>query len=249
MDEMQMLFSSLDEGEMEELLSGIEEEVNARISEDIKKRLGIAEKKKSVKAVIKYILPVAAALCFVVAGAVVFSLNSTKKPEVSTEPSVVTTETLKPVDNPLMLAISSGDDDLIARLLSLPGLISRETLEFALSFSDLLSYETLHEIALSAKENLGATGLDGLLESSIFGDSARALDELRKRDTMLMTPFERLSFFFAVAFCDSEVVDEYINRGYDINITDSQGNSIYAIAEKYGNEDNMKYAQSKGITY
>lgn len=246
MDEIKILFDTLSQEEAEELLREIEVPSDRELSSQIKKRLGLKEKGRIKLFTTKFILP-AAALCAVIASAIVFNINSAKRPETTTLPSVSYTQPASPVENPLMVAISSGDEGLIENLLTLPGLISQETLDFAMNFSDILSYRTLHEIALSAKESLGSTGLDALVESALFGDSKRALEELKKREGMLMTPFEKLAFFFAVAFCNSEVVDEFVSKGYDVNTTDRQGNSIYAIAEKYGNEENMQYAVSRGI--
>lgn len=248
MDEMEMLFSCLDEKEAEELLKGIEAEENPAFAQSVKKRLGITESKKAsvVPFPIKRILPVAAVFVLVVALAVTLGLT---RNEVQTAPTTAPTTTQPaPTENPLMVAISSGNEELIPKLLSLPGLITQETLDFALNFANLLSYDTLHEIAISVRESLGSTGLDSLVEAALLGDSQKVLDELKKRDQMLMTPFEKLAFFFTVAFCDSEAVDEFVKCGYDINEKDASGNSIYAIAEKYGNTDTMQYALSKGIT-
>ncbi len=251
MDEMEMLFSELSPQELDELLTNIDIPEDKALSERIGNRLGVTKKANIINLPARYIVSVAAAVCFLIASLTVFTVRTNKSPEaaIPSDTTSTVTQVSAPAENPLMVAISTGDEDLITRLLSLPGLISREALEFALNLSEHLSYDTLHQIALSVKENLGSTGLDGLLESSIFGDSQRALEELRKRDKLLMTPFEKLAFFFAVAFCDSEVVDEFISKGYDINFKDAQGNSIYAIAEKYGNEENMQYAISKGITH
>lgn len=249
MDEMEMLFSCLDEKEADGLLKGIEAEENPAFAQSVKNRLGITESKKArvVSFPVRKILPVAAAFILVVALAVTFGLT---RKGVQTAPTTTapTTTQPAPTENPLMVAISSGNEELIPKLLSLPGLITQETLDFALNFANLLSYDTLHEIAMSVRENLGTTGLDGLVEAALLGDSQKVLDELKKRDQMLMTPFEKLAFFFAVAFCDSEAVDEFVKCGYDINEKDASGNSIYAIAEKYGNTDTMQYALSKGIT-
>lgn len=249
MDEMEMLFSCLDEKEADGLLKGIEAEENPAFAQSVKNRLGITESKKArvVSFPVRKILPVAAAFILVVALAVTFGLtrNGVQTAPTTTAP---TTTQPAPTENPLMVAISSGNEELIPKLLSLPGLITQETLDFALNFANLLSYDTLHEIAMSVRENLGTTGLDGLVEAALLGDSQKVLDELKKRDQMLMTPFEKLAFFFAVAFCDSEAVDEFVKCGYDINEKDASGNSIYAIAEKYGNTDTMQYALSKGIT-
>ncbi len=248
MDEMELLFSSLDEEEMEELIKNIEAEKCPEISNSIKKRIA-SDKKGGLKHFpLKKVLPFAAAFCVVIACAVAVKLDSDgtfPSTELQTESS---TTVASPAQNPLMDAISDGDDDKVEDLLTSPALLSQEMLEFSLNASGNLSYETIRRLAVSVKEKLGTTGLDSLLEASILGDSKAVLEELKKRDSMLMTPFEKLSFFFAVAFCDSEVVDEYIRLGYDVGIKDLHGNSIYAIAEKYGNEENMSYAKSKGIT-
>lgn len=251
MDEMQLFFYSLDEKETQELLKDISEPPVPELSARIKTRIGIETgvKNTNVKAFpLNRILPFAAMFIAVLTCALVFLAGNNKRPSADAQPVSVTTTQQPPAYNPLMLAISTGDDDLITNLLTHPDFISEETLDFALNFSNLLSYETLHKIALSVREALGSTGLDALVESALMGDSGKALEELRKRDSMLMTPFEKLAFFFAVAFCDKEVVDAFVSRGYDINTKDSQGNSIYAIAKKYGNTDTMEYAVSKGIT-
>ncbi len=254
MNEFKEMFLSLDDEEFTQLIQDTDVPEDKEISQKIKIRLGLpCEEKSSTPKPFRIIrfIPAAAAVALLFVGAIIFSLN---RPEVSLTTTLQpTTETTvivapPPEENPLMVAISSGNDDLVANLLTLPGLISQDALEFALGFSDLLSYETISKIGHSVKDLLGSTGLDALLEGALFGDSEKALAELKKRDSMLMTPLEKLAFFFAVAFCDSEVVDAFISRGYDIHTTDLQGNSIYAIAEKYGNEDTMQYAASMGIT-
>lgn len=248
MDELEMLFCSLDEKEADELLKNISIEEKPVLSQSIKKRLGIKESKKAtvIPFPTKKLLPVAATFIVVIAVTVAFGLT---RQQLHTSPTTTTTTTeLSPIENPLMTAISTGNDDVIATLLSLPGLISQETMDFAMNFSNILSYKTINEIALSVRDKLGSTGLDGLTEGALFGDTQKVIEELKKRDQMLMTPFEKLAFFFTVAFCDSEAVDEFVKCGYDINEKDASGNSIYAIAEKYGNTDTMQYALSKGIT-
>ncbi len=251
MDDLKELFLRLEDEEFAELIQNTEIPVDTELSEKIRERL---EPDLSVSGVRPFrlikLIPVAAAICIVIAGTLIFSLSRPESPAVTTQPPSETSPTTvqSPAENPLMVAISSGNDDLVTNLLTLPGLLSQDTLEFALGFSDLLSYETLNRIAESVKELLGSTGLDALVEGAILGDSEKVLAEIRRRDSMLMTPFEKLAFLFAVAFCDSEAVDAFVSRGYDIHTTDLQGNSIYAIAKKYGNEDTMQYAVSKGIT-
>ena len=253
MDDLKELFLTLDDEEFATLIEASDVPADAELSERIKEKLipGTSGSKIRRFPIIR-LLPLAAALCVVFAGALAFSLNRPEAPAATTtapaSEEISLTAAQPPEENPLMLAISSGNDDLVAKLLTLPGLLSQDTLEFALGFSDLLSYETISKIAESVNESLGSTGLDALVEGALFGDSKKALAELQKRDSMLMTPFEKLAFLFAVAFCDSEVVDAFVSRGYDIHTTDLQGNSIYAIAEKYDNNSTMQYALSMGIT-
>ena len=246
MDEFDILFSDIEAEELDSLLENIDTPTNPELAERLKNRLSVKSGSKRTTR-IKFILPLAAAFCVVFACLIAFGVkNGGFIPH--TKPAPTTTTQSPPESNPLMVAISSGNDDIIPELLSLPGLITKETLEFALNLSEQLSYTTIHQIALSVQNKLGTTGLDALLESALLGNSEKAITELRAREKMLMTPFERLAFFFAVAFCDSEVVEEFINRGYDINTKDSLGNSIYAIAVKYGNEDTKQFAVSRGIT-
>lgn len=251
MNELDLFFSDIEEEEMEALLENVTFPQDKELSERVKNNLNLpsAKKKFTLRTLpTGYILTAAALFFVVITTTVLFVINNTPKPQVLPQTTTAKQEISAPKENPLMVAISSGDEDTISRLLSLPALISQETLDFALNFANLLSYDTLNKIASSVKEKLGSTGLDGLLEGSIFGDSQVVLKELSTREELTMSPFEKLAFFFAVAFCDSEVVDGFVSRGYDINIKDFQGNSIYAIAEKYNNEDNMQYAISKGIT-
>ncbi len=247
MDDMELLFSCLDEKEAELLLKDIDEPSDKELSLAIKKRIGINEKSNIKAFPLKTLLPFAAAFIFVLTFAVTFVIKNDSFPAKQPTTLPVTTEQ-PPEDNPLMVAISTGNDDIIQKLLSVPGVITKETLDFALNFSNLLSYDTIHEIALSVRDSLGATGLDGLVEAALMGDSQKVITELDNRKEMAMTPFEKLAFFFSVAFCNSETVEKFVNRGYNINMKDSSGNSIYAIAEKYGNESTMNYAISMGIT-
>ena len=152
MDELEMLFCSLDEKEADELLKNISIEEKPVLSQSIKKRLGIKESKKAtvIPFPTKKLLPVAATFIVVIAVTVAFGLT---RQQLHTSPTTATTTTeLSPIENPLMTAISTGNDDVIATLLSLPGLISQETMDFAMNFSNILSYKTIHEIALSVRD-------------------------------------------------------------------------------------------------
>ena len=245
MDELELLFADLNEEEAELLLKNIEIPVDPELSSALKRRLDINERAEIIRLQLLKILPVAAVFALVIGLTV--SLGIKNKRITTAQPTVTVTEQ-PPEDNPLMVAISTGNDDIIQKLLSVPGVITKETLDFALNLSNGLSYNTIHQIALRVLETLGSTGLDSLVEGALLGDSEKVITELDTRDKMTRTPFEKLAFFFTVAFCDSEAVEKFIECGYDINMKDASGNSIYAIAEKYGNEDTKNYALSMGIT-
>lgn len=248
MDELELFFRSLDENEAELFLKDIKAPADRKLSKSIKQRAGIAEKTAIRSFPLVKALPFAAVFALVFALTLAIGLSSSLVATRTENTTLPATTQQPPEDNPLMVAISSGDEDIIQKLLSVPGVITSETLDFALNFSNLISYNTLRSIALSVRESLGSTGLDSLVEGALMGDSGKVITELSTREKMTMNPFERLAFFFCVAFCDSEAVASFVERGYDINIKDASGASIYAIAEKYGNEDTKQYAISMGIT-
>lgn len=248
MDELELFFLELNEEEADLILKDIDIPTERELNSNIKERAGIVKASYPTILPIKKILPFAAVFVLVFALTVAVGLRGRTVPIKSETTTLPSATQQPPEDNPLMVAISTGNEDIIQKLLSVPGIITSETLDFALNFSNLLSYDTLRNIALSVRESLGSTGLDGLVEGALLGDSGKVITELSSREKMTMNPFEKLAFFFAVAFCDSEAVESFVERGYDINIKDASGNSIYAIAEKYGNESTKEYAISMGIT-
>lgn len=252
MDEIEKVLSELDEKQLSELLDNIEIEQDMLLSQRIKDKAvpqltkednGPQVKEKTIPRIFK-ILPIAAALVIVIAGAVV-AVNDVRKPDYRQTTTAATTADRQTslFENPLMLAISSGNETLIEALINNSLLLTQEVLDYALDFANVISYTSLQEIAVAVDNALGSTGLDELLESTLLGDSKRALEELQKRDTMLMTPTEKLSFFFSAAFCDSDVIREFIEKGFDINLKDATGKTILEIGEKYGNEENVKLAE------
>lgn len=251
MDEFEKILNELDEEQLSLLLEDIDENEDMLLSERIKAKAipeltkednGPIVKEKTVPRIFK-IIPIAAALVVVIAGAVVAANDIVKPDTKQTTTAVTTTEKKGLFDNPLMLAISSGNESLIEVLINNSLLLTQDVLEYALDFANVISYTSLQDIAKAVEESLGSTGLDELLESTLFGDSKRALQELEKRETMLMTPSEKLSFFFSAAFCDSDVIREFIEKGFDINLKDATGKTILEIGEKYGNEENVKTAE------
>lgn len=246
--EFEELFGSLSPQELGELLENVE---TAAPESELRKLRSLSFKKAGLKEPGKgkvfYFKALALAACFcAVLLCAVVGVRTLEKPEavVQTEPA----QTLSSGEtNPLMLAISKGDENLIEKLLGSKVFVSSDVLNYAVNCTSFLSYTVIKEIAAAVKNVFGSTGLDPLLENTLIGNSEKALEELEKRDKMLMTPSEKLAFFFSVAFCDSDVVEAFCEKGADLSSTDAAGNSVLQIAEKYGNAENEKYARDQGI--
>ena len=247
MTDFENVFSSLSPEDLGVL---IEKEETTIGKEDSRKIRDLAFEKAGIKrphkktAVLVRILAAAACLC-VVSCAAVFGVKTFSKPQ-PTE-STSTSAAPSPGEKALMLAISNGDEGLIEKLLKSGVFVSRDILDYAVECTSFLSYNVISELAQAAQDFFGSTGLDPLLESTLVGNSKKALEELKKRDGMLMTPSEKLAFFFSVAFCSSDVVEAFKEKGADISATDAAGNNILQIAEKYGNTENVEYAHEHGI--
>lgn len=251
MDEFDMIFADFDESQMSVLLADIEVEADNELSERIKAEVIPAVCPAEVKK-IKFLTPrkifvAVASIVAVVCAAITFNIYykpiDSAKPTVPSDTTSSVSQSTTLSMNPLMLAISNGDESLIDFLIKSAVGVTEETLKFALEYVDSISYESIRKIAEATVETIGTTGLDGLLESTILGDSERAVEELKKRENMLMTPSEKLAFFFSVAFCDSEVVQEFLNKGFDLGMTNTGGDTVLEIAQKYGNEENAEYVK------
>lgn len=246
MDELDLFFLDMDAQQMSLLLENKDVTADEELSRRIKNKTlpDFDKKEKTVFITMKRILAVAACFCISVAASYFGTSYYKEATAVTAQPTTVTTEA---ASSPLMAAIASGNEDIIVSLLKSSTDLGKEIVEYAISYIDTLSYSVIHTITQTVYNTAGTTGLDSLLEGAILGDSKRVLEELKSRQKLLMTPGERLAFFFSVAFCDSEVVDSFVEKGYDVNTTDSKGDSIYEIAEKNGNEENQNYALSKGV--
>ncbi len=246
--DFEKIFSSLSEEELGELLENVEVSCDKKDEKKIRalafEKAGLEEKKKKGK--IFYLRAFAAAACLcAVALCAVLGVRTLSKPDAAVE--TTTQSASSSAENPLMLAISNGDEGLIETLLKSGVFVSRDVLKYAVDCTSFLSYNVISDIAKAVESIFGSTGLDPLLESTLTGNSKRALKELKKREGILMTPSERLAFFFSVAFCDSDVVEAFSEKGISLDSTDAAGNNILQIAEKYGNSENEQFAREHGI--
>ena len=119
----------------------------------------------------------------------------------STEDAVATTEATTTTKaepfNPLLSAITSGNEKLIEELIANSLLITDEVLRFAIESADKISYDSIRRIAEEVRNKYGSTGLDPILDSAIFGDFSSVEEKIRNKDESEMTPAEKLAKFFA----------------------------------------------------
>lgn len=249
--EFEKLFGSLSPEDLGTLLEKTE---TSAPDEELQKLRNLSFKKAGLKkpdrGKVFYFKAFALAACFcAVLLCTVWGVRTLSKPDAVQTPQAETSQPTADGNetNPLMLAISKGDESLIEKLLKSKAFVNSDVLNYAVNCTSFLSYTVINEIADSVESIFGTTGLDPLLESTLIGNSQKALEELQKRDKMLMTPTEKLAFFFSVAFCDSDVVKAFCAKGADISSTDAAGNSVLQIAQKYGNAQNAAYARSQGI--
>lgn len=247
MNEIEIMLSQLDEAEISNLVENIDIPADPSLSERIREKSGIKKKAKIIPAAFtKYAL---SAACFAIAVMCAFFLTTDSpaiKQERTTEPQ--TTESSSAFEFSLVKAIVSGDDGLIDALINDATTLSAEIMSIAVEYSEYLSYESLQDIGEAVYRKLGTTGLDSLTESTLLGDSQRALEELEKRENLLMTPMEKLAFFFSVAFCDSEVVQYFVEKGYDLDITDGKGEDVFEIARENKNDSTLSWLENYSQT-
>ena len=53
------------------------------------------------------------------------------------------------------------------------------------------------------------------------------------------------AFFFSAAFCSSDTLRIFNEKGMEIGATDENGDTVYEIAKKYGNTENQNYALNR----
>ena len=119
-------------------------------------------------------------------------------------------------------------------------------MNYAMKFMNLLSYRSIRDIAKAVQEKFGSTGLDPLVENAVLGNSDEVVSLLSKRES-LGTLNDRIAYFFSAAFCSSDTLRLFHEKGMDVGTTDENGDTVYEIAEKYGNEENKNYARNMGV--
>jgi hypothetical protein len=181
----------------------------------------------------------AVALVFIITVAVI-AVDKFSTPKYEDTTTTVPTTKIN-ANQQLLSAIISGNEKLIESLITNSLLLSQDIATFAIENAGKLSYETIRHISEAVNEKFGSTGLDSLLENAILGDYDKVMDELREKDDMKMTPSERLAFFFSCAFGNKEVIEEFIEKGFDASLKDSTGKTIFDIAGIYGNEDILNW--------
>ncbi|MGN1194568.1 MAG: hypothetical protein ACI4SB_03715 [Acutalibacteraceae bacterium] len=241
-------FAELNVEDMSELVEKYDPKTDAKTLSAIKdkafEKAGL-EKEKSKSIRFMRIALSAAAVCMVVLAAVFAVSNLKDKPQITPTETTASTSASNTDTNPLISAISKGDDSLVASLLNNSGFVSEDVLSYAMKYMNLLSYRSISEIAKAVKEKFGTTGLDPLVENAVLGNSDEVIALLNKRES-LGSLNDRIAYFFSAAFCSSDTLRLFNEKGIDVKTTDENGDCVYDIAEKYGNEENQNYALSVG---
>lgn len=250
MNELELMFSQLEVDQLSDLVSDTDITADEELSKRIKAKAGIKPKAKIIR--LDFYKLIAAAACLIAVFCAGFFLSeklpaATEQPPETTSPLTVDAAPQN-YELSLVRAIVSGNDGLIMTLIENAAALSSEIMSIAVEYSEYLSYESLQSIGLAVYEKLGSTGLDSLLECTLLGNSQRALEELKKRENLLMTPTEKLSFFFSVAFCDSEVVEYFLTHGYGTDLTDEKGADVFEIARENSNSEALDLLESYSET-
>ena len=106
--------------------------------------------------------------------------------------------------NPLLDAITAGNQKLIEELITNSLLLSQDVLKLAIEYADKISYDSIRRIAEEVKNKYGSTGLDPLIEGAIFGDIGSVEEKLKNKDESEMTPAEKLAYFFITSLKNYE---------------------------------------------
>lgn len=215
------------------------------IKEKAFKKAGLEKEKKRTKVHFFRIAVSAAAVGIVLLAAVITLIFASDKPQTQ-PPQTSASEPSQGMDtNSLMTAISRGDDSLVGSLLDNGVLVNEDVLSYAMKNVKRLSFGSIRDIAKAVKEKFGTTGLDPLLENAVLGNSEEVITLLNNKES-LTNLSDRLAYFFSAAFCSSDTLKLFNEKGIDIRTTDENGDTVYEIAKKYGNEDNERYALDTG---
>lgn len=217
----------------------------AAIKEKAFEKAGLEKEKKQAGIRFRRVAVSAAAIVAVVLAAVLTLTLS--KDKIQTGPTLTPTATTSHSTDTrsLMTAISKGDDSLIRSLLNNGVFVNEETLSYAMKYRNLLSYRSISDIAKAVKEKFGTTGLDPLVENAVLGNSDEVVSLLKQKES-LSGLNDTIAYFFSAAFCSSDTLKLFNEKGMDIKKTDENGDTVYEIAQKYGNTENQNYALDMG---
>ena len=240
-------FGSLTDEELMLLLNETPTDVDDSIKRQIKSKAlfkaGFKEK-KIIHFPFRAVSVAAACLCVLLSVLLVYVLKSgSNSPSVQ----VSTTQSSALQQNPIIAALSKSDEGLVLSLLDYKQYVDTSVLNYAVMNSDKVSYRIIRDIATTLKETVGKTGLDPLVENALFGRSEKVIELLSEKEKLEMTPDEKLAFFFSAAFCDSSVLEKFIELGADIFMKTTLGRTILDVAETYENKSIIEYAEKNGL--
>ena len=237
-------FAELNAEDMSELVEKYDGKIDPKQLEAIKEKTfckaGL-ERKKSFSSIKVIRIAIAAAAVFVVVLSAVITLSVIRNKPKTAAPTTVVPSSSVSDTNPLITAISKGDDKLIGSLLENSVFVNEDVLSYAMKYRNLLSYRSISNITKAVKEKFGMTGLDPLVENAVLGNSAEVVRLLQSKES-LGSLNDKIAYFFSAAFCSGDTLRLFNEKGIEIGTTDTNGDTIYEIAKKYGNTENQKYA-------
>ena len=189
------------ETEFEEKPEEFAEETEEEIAEEIEVQTfaEITEKKSSgFGRVLKTLVAMVTLVAVIAVAVIAFDRLSVPK---YVPPTTQPTTQAAPF-NPLISAITAGNEKLIEELITNSLLLSQDVLKFAVEYADKISYDSIRRIAEEVRNKYGSTGLEPILEGAIFGDFQSVKDKLKNKDESEMTPAEKLAYFFITSFED-----------------------------------------------
>ena len=160
-------------------------------------RVEVTERNSGFGRAMKTLVAMVSLVLVIVVAVIIFDKFSVPKYE---PPTTTAPTTQADPFNPLLSAITAGNEKLIEQLITNSLLLSQDVLKFAIEYADRISYDSIRSMAEEVKKIYGSTGLDPLLEKAVFGDFQSVEEKLKNKDESEMTPAEKLALFFIDSF-------------------------------------------------
>ncbi len=158
----------------------------------------VNKKSGGFRRAVKTLVAMVILLAVITVGIIAFDRLSV--PEYVPPTTKATTQATTEPFNPLLSAITEGNEKLVEELIENSLLLTDEVLRFAVESADKISYDSIRRIAEEVRSKYGSTGLDPILDSAIFGDFKSVEERIKNKDESELTSAEKLAKFFYETF-------------------------------------------------